>query len=409
MGLTVKRIARLRRPGRYSDGDRSRLYLQISKTGAKSWLFVYMRNGRTHYLGLGSAGTFSLAEARERARRARQLLADGNDPLAAKRAERAAIAAAEAKKLIFAEAATRYFDQHEGKWRNAKHRDQFLSSLKTYAFPTIGTIDVSAVDTALVLKVIEPIWNSKTVTANRVRQRIEAVLDWATVRSHRVGDNPARWRGHLDQVLPAKSAVARPVHHAALPYQQIGEFMAKLRAREGVSVRALEFLILTAARTAEVTGARWDEVDLNATVWTIPGRTKGGRTHRVPLSKTAVELLRNLPSEQNNEFVFIGARSGSLANEGMAQALKRMGYRDITVHGFRSTFRDWAAERTRYPNHVLELALAHSVGTAVERAYQRSDLLAQRARLMEEWARYCASPAPVASGEVVPIARGRVK
>jgi integrase len=322
MGLTVKRIARLRRPGRYSDGDRSRLYLQISKTGAKSWLFIYMRNGRTHYLGLGSANTFSLAEARERARHARQVLADGGDPLAAKRAERAALAAAEAKRMPFAEAAQRYNDQHEMKWKSAKHRDQFLSSLKTYAFPVIGSLDVAAIDTALVLRVIEPIWNSKTVTANRVRARIEAVLDWATVRGHRPPSvNPSRWRGHLDQVLPSKSAVARPVHHPALPYNQIGEFMAKLRARTGIAARALEFLILTAARTGEVTGARWDEVDLNAAVWTIPaGRMKGARQHRVPLSAAAVQLLKNLYREQANPHIFISARSGGgrLANEAMA-------------------------------------------------------------------------------------------
>jgi integrase len=364
--------------------------------------------GLTHYMGLGPLRTFSLAEARERARRARQLLADGIDPLAAKRAERAQIAAAEAKKLTFAEAATRYFDQHESKWRNAKHRDQFLSSLKTYAFPVLGSLDVSAVDTALVLKVIEPIWKEKTVTADRVRSRIESVLDWASVRDHRSGDNSARWRGHLDQVLPARSAVARPVHHPALPYAQIGEFMAKLRARAGVSPRALEFLILTAARTGEVTGATWDEIDLDNGIWTIPaGRMKGGREHRIPLSSAAIQLLEKLYREAGNPFVFIGRqKGGGLSGVGMAQALQRTGYRDVTTHGFRSTFRDWAAERTRYPNHVLEQALAHSIGK-IEGAYRRSDLFRERVGLMQQWAKFCSAPAVPPTGEVVPLRRGR--
>jgi integrase len=408
MALTVKRIARLKGPGRFPDGNRSNLYLQITPAGSRSWVFIYMRNGRTRYMGLGPLHTVTLAEARERARRARLQLLDGSDPLAAREAERAQRAAAEAKRLTFAEAAQRYNDQHESSWKNRKHADQFLSSLRTYAFPVIGNVDVASIDTALVLRVIEPIWNTKTTTANRVRSRIESVLDWAAVRSHRVGDNPARWRGHLDQVLPSKNAVARPVHHPALPYAELPAFMAKLRARAGVSPRALEFLILTAARTAEVTGATWDEIDLEAATWTVPaGRMKGGREHRIPLSSAVIQLLKALPCETDNAFIFIGGqKGGGLSGMGMSGVLQRMGYRDITVHGFRSTFRDWAAETSRYPNHVLEQALAHSIG-AIEGAYRRSDLFGPRTRLMEEWARYCASPAPGASGEVVPLRRGR--
>jgi integrase len=359
-----------------------------------------MRNGRTHYLGLGSAGAFSLAEARERARRARQLLADGIDPLAAKRAERAAKAEAEAKLLTFAEAAQRYNDAHDARWTNARYAAQFLSSLKMYAFPVIGNADVAAIDTPAVLKVIEPIWREKTVTADRVRARIEAILDWATVRGHRgAGDNPARWKGHLSEVLPARSAVARPIHHAALPYQQISEFMLKLRAREGIAPRALEFTILTAARTGEVIGATWDEIDLANATWTIPaGRMKASREHRVPLSATAVKLLNELPREQDNPFVFIGARKGGgLSGMAMVAVLQRAGYRDITVHGFRSTFR---------PNHVLEQALAHTIG-AVERAYRRGDLLTQRARLMEDWAKFCSAPAAPPDAKVLSLSRGR--
>jgi integrase len=246
---------------------------------------------------------------------------------------------------------------------------------------------VAAIDTGLVLKCIEPIWQQKTETASRVRGRIESVLDWATVRGYRTGDNPARWKGHLAEVLPARSQIQKPNHHAALPFAEVPEFVAALTKREGVAARALEFTILTAARTGEVIGARWEEIDTAAKLWTVPaGRIKGGREHRVPLSDRVLDVLRALPTERGNDFVFIGP------NMALAAVLKRMARDDITVHGFRSTFRDWAAERTNYPNHVVEMALAHVVGNKVEAAYRRGDLFDKRRRLMGEWARYCTTP-----------------
>jgi integrase len=399
--------------GRVSDGHG--LYLQITKFGVKSWILRYERAGRERYLGLGPLHTINLKAARKRAEAARVQLLDGIDPVEARRVERLARKAAADKKLTFADAAKLYFEQHEGKWTNRKHRAQFLATLKEYAFPKIGNTSIADIDTAAVLRVLEqPIeahagypagqfWKARTETANRVRQRIEAVLDWATVRAYRSGDNPARWKGHLIEVLPARSAIAKAEHHPALPWADIPAFMtAELAKKKGTAARALEFLILTAARTGEVVGATWEEIDLVAQTWTVPaGRIKGGKEHRVPLSDRAVEILRALPIEKRNPAVFISpARRGALGNMALAAVLKRMKRLDITVHGFRSTFRDWAAERTNYPNHVVEQALAHSIGSAVEAAYRRGNLFDKRVRLMADWAHYCTSPAP--EGAVVP-------
>ncbi len=402
MGLTVKRIEKLKEPGRYGDGHG--LYLQVMSATNRSWLLRFERGGRERWLGLGPLHTINLDEARERARKARQQLLDGVDPIEHRKAARATQALAEAKAVTFKEAARQYFDAHERKWKNAKHRAQFLSTLEAYAYPIIGRLPVAAIDTGLVLKVIEPIWNEKTETASRVRGRIESVLDWATVRGYRTGDNPARWKGHLGEVLPARGQIQKTNHHAALPYTEIGGFVAALRQREGVAARALEFTILTAARTNEVIGALWDEIDFAAKVWTVPaGRMKASKEHRVPLSDRALEILRDLPRETGNAFVFIGPRKGGgLSNMAMAAVLGRMDCTDITVHGFRSTFRDWAAERTNYPNHVVEMALAHTVGDKVEAAYRRGDLFDKRRRLMAEWAKYCGTkPAHAATDGTV--------
>jgi integrase len=392
MALNARQITALREHGRYGDGHG--LYLQITPSGAKSWLLRYERNGRERWMGLGPLHTVGLKEARERARRARQQLLDGLDPLEMRRAERAKAALDVTKAVTFREAATAYFDAHQAKWRNAKHRNQFISTLKEYVFPKLGKLAVADIDIGSILSVLEPIWPTKTETASRVRSRIEAILDWATVRRLRTGENPARWKGNLQHVLPARARLAKPQHHAALPYAEISTFMAALRIRDGVAARALEFTILTAARTGEVVGARWNEIDLPARTWTIPGgRMKAGREHRVALSDEAVDILKALPREDDNPFVFIGPRSGGLSNMAMAAVLRRMDRIDITVHGFRSTFRDWAAESTAFPNHVVEMALAHTVGNKVEAAYRRGDLMAKRQRLAADWAKFCFRPA----------------
>jgi integrase len=402
MNLSAKRVANLKKPGRYGDGHG--LCLQITPGGVKSWLLRYERNGRERWMGLGPLHTISLAEARERARKARGQLLDGVDPLEARRRDQSLRALDTAKAITFEQAAVAYFNAHERKWRNDKHRAQFLSTLKTYVFPKIGRLSVADIDTGRVLSCIEPIWQDKTETASRVRGRIEAVLDWVTVRGYRTGDNPARWRGHLAEVLPARGQLQKTVHHAALPFVELPAFVEALRERKGVAGRALEFTILCAARTGETIGARWDEIDLAEKTWTIPaGRIKGGREHRVPLSDRAIEILRALPTESKNPSVFIGSRRGGLSNMAMASIPKRMNRDDITVHGFRSTFRDWAAERTNYPNHVVEMALAHAVGDKVERAYRRGDLFEKRRRLMAEWARYCGTMVSTGDTAVVPF------
>lgn len=392
MRLNAKRVETLREPGRHADGDG--LYLQITPTGVKSWVLRFERNGRERMLGLGPLRDFSLKEARERARRARQQLADGLDPIDARRAERAV------PTMTFAQAAQAYAKLHEAKWTSK--RPQFIPSLRRFAFPILGDLPVAAVDIPAVLKVLEPIWSTKTDTASRVRGRIELVLDWAAASGYRPrGDNPARWRGNLAMILPAPGAVAKVEHLAALPFTEIGAFMAELRTRPGVAARALEFTILTTMRTSEVLGARWAEIDLPQRVWTVPAaRMKASRPHRVPLSEQAVALLAGLYTEADNDFVFIGVKPGrGLGATAMTEALRRMRPEGVTVHGFRSTFRDWAAEVSHFPNHVVEMALAHSIGNAVEAAYRRGDLFEKRRALMEEWAQFCAK----ADGAVVPM------
>jgi integrase len=408
--LTAKRVERTRRPGRYRDGTVKGLLLQISESGAKSWVLRYMLHGSERMMGLGSAVDFSLREARDRARSARQLLADGVDPLGAKRQRKAEAKAAAAKLLTFREATQRYFDQHEKKWTNASHREQFLTSLQTYAFPILGDIDVASIALADVLRVLEPNWNAKSVTMDRVRNRIENLVDWCVVRGHRPpGTNPARWKGHLDQVLPAVRDVAPRGHHAALAYAALPAFVAELRRQDEVAARALEFLILTTARSGEVLGATWDEIDFGAATWTVPAsRMKAKREHRVPLSPAALSLLRALPREDGNPYCFVGPKAGQgLGGMMLARLLKRMGRDGITVHGFRSAFSDWAHESTSHANHCIELSLAHSVGSDVERAYRRGDMVLKRVKLMNEWSKYCNSPAVARGGKVVPLRSGR--
>jgi len=307
--------------------------------------------------------------------------------------------------MTFDECSAAYIEAHKASWKNSKHYDQWRNTLAAYASPIFGSLPVDEVDTGLVIRALERIWNDKTETASRVRGRIESVLDWAKVRELRSGDNPARWRGHLEELLPLPRKIAKVSHHAALPYQDVGEFMAKLRSQDSAAALALEFTVLTAARTVEVIGARWTEFDLKEKIWTVPAeRMKSKREHRVPLSAAAIKVLKEMLGRDEN-FIFPGQRHGSsLSNMAMLAVLKRMDRHDLTVHGFRSTFRDWCAEATAFPSDVAEMALAHVIKNRTEAAYRRGDLFEKRRRLMDSWARYC-SKAPV-KASVTPI-KGR--
>jgi integrase len=354
--------------------------------------------GRAREMGLGPLHSVTLAEARAKAAAARKLKTEGIDPIEARRAEimrkRAAEAEAAANRVTFKEAAERYIRSHSAAWRNPKHAAQWPSSLEAYAYPIFGSVTVDLINTGLVLKAIEPIWLSKPETASRVRGRIESILDWARARGYRQGENPARWRGHLDHLLPARSRVRKVEHHPALPFADIGAFMKVLRVQHGAAARALEFTILTAARTSEVLGATWREIDLEVGVWTLPAeRMKAGRAHRVALCDEAIELLEKLRQGPTGNLVFPGAKADRpMSNMAMLMLLRRMGRGDLTAHGFRSTFRDWAAECTTHPNEVVEMALAHTIGNKVEAAYRRGDLFDRRRQLMTDWGRYCSAP-----------------
>jgi integrase len=384
--LDVQRL----QPGLHPDGGG--LYLQITPSGSRSWLFRYSLHGKEHRVGLGSARDVPLKLARQLAAQARQLRATGVDPLAQKRERRTAHLIAEAKSVTFKECAESYITAHEAGWRNPKHRQQWRSTLDTYCFPAIGALPVQAIDTDLVIKVLEPIWRNKTETASRLRGRIESILDYAKARNYRNGENPARWRGHLDMLLARPAKIAPHEHHAALSYNEVGSFMSDLRRRDSTSARCLEFLVLTAARTGEVIGATWNEVDLAARVWTIPAnRMKGNREHRIPLSDRAVEIVRLMQQRRENDFIFAGMRGGGLSNMTLLAMLRVLG-RNVTSHGFRSTFRDWAAEQTNFPREVAELALAHAIESKVEAAYRRGDLFEKRRRLMDAWSAFCSKP-----------------
>jgi len=399
--LTSRGVERAKHPGRYPCGLIRGLYLQITPAGSKSYVLRYQLRGQERWMGLGGASEFTLSEARTRARAARQLLADRIDPLVGKQAAEEAAKLAAARKLTFREAAERYFDQHAGRWRPS-HRDMFLTTLRAHAFPTLGAMDVASIDKPDILRTLEPIWKSKSVTADRTRSRIEAVLDWATVSGHRPpGTNPAKWKGHLDQVLPAARKLAPVVPLAAMSYRAVPVFVARLRALDSVAARALEFLILTAARSGEVIGACWSEIDLAEKTWTVPAaRMKSRREHRVALSPAVIELLRKLPRHDGDDLVF----GGLSARWGMRQVMQRLGQAGAaTVHGFRSAFSTWANEQTAHASHTIEISLAHNVGTETERAYRRTDLVAKRAQLMQSWATYCLTPFAKVAGDVVPL------
>jgi integrase len=386
--LSAVQVTKLKEPRYYSDGGN--LWLRVTQSGSKSWYLIYTVNGKTHQMGLGGLHKVSLDRARQKAAEARAKLGDGIDPVAERQANLDADRVAVARRVTFSEAAKSYIKAHTPTWQNAKHTAQWTNTLEKYAAPVIGDLPVAAVDTGLVMKILEPIWTTKTETATRVRQRIESVLDWATTQKLREGANPARWKGHLDNLLPAPTKVAAVQHHAALPFAEINGFVTDLRKQEGIAAKALEFLILCASRTSEVINAEWKEFDLNKGVWTIPAeRMKAKKKHVVPLSPRAVEVIKSLLSECGGQYVFHGGKAGKpLSNGGMLSLLKRMNRNDLTSHGFRSTFRDWAAEKTIFQKEVCEMALAHTIGDAVEAAYRRGDLFDKRRKLMEAWATY---------------------
>jgi integrase len=410
--LSAVEVAKAKGPAVLHDGGG--LYLRISPTGSKAWVFRFQIEGKRRDMGLGPYPDVTVAKAREKAVAHRAQSREGADPIAAKRAERQAQRLTEAKGRTFREIAEEYIGRNEAGWRNAKHRQQWRNTLATYVYPVIGDLPVAAVDAGLVVQLLDPIWATKPETASRVRGRIEAILDAATVRGYRQGPNPAQWKGNLAHILPARAKVRRVAHHAALPFDELPEFLAALRKRPGMAARALEFAILTAARTGEALGATWGEINTEAKVWTVPAaRMKAGREHRVPLSAAALDVLdrvRPLALMTDGKPdpaapVFPGPRRAlPMSNMVLLMLLRRMGREDLTAHGFRSSFSDWAAERTAYPREVVEMALAHAIGNKVEAAYRRGDLFEKRRQLTEAWGRFCTVPA--ASGDVVPMHAG---
>ena len=391
------------KPGRHADGGG--LHLLVKKSGARSWVFRYMLNGKSRDLGLSrcpeaiailqNAGNeeLTLAQARDVATIFRLKVKAGIDPIMEReniaKAKDAEIQSQKIANVLFKDVAQTYIDANEGTWRNKKHAQQWKNSLATYVYPIMGDLAVSEIETKHVLAAIEPIWKDKAETASRVRGRIETVLDAAKVRGYRNGENPARWRGHLSLILPARTKLSRG-HHKAEPYHSVPQLLAQLRSRHAVAALALEFTILTAARTGEVIGATWSEIDINKAVWAISAeRMKAGREHRVPLPRRVIEILQHVKA-LNRSHVFPGNKGGPLSQMAMSMLLRRM-KTDVTVHGFRSSFRDWAAECTGYPHEVCEMALAHVVGSKAEAAYRRGDLFEKRRRLMDDWAEHCSS------------------
>jgi integrase len=385
------------KPGRYCDGRG--LWLVVSPSGARKWVFRFTYCGRVTEMGLGGHGT-TLAEARTKADGARKIIADGKNPIEARR-ESERVAAA---KLTFGQCADALLAAKASEWRNEKHRRQWAMTLAVYAKP-LRTLPVDEVDTAAVLGVLQPLWHAKAETAFRLRGRIETVLDAARAMGHipRNEANPARWRGHLDKLLPKRQKLTRG-HHAALAYNDVPEFIGRLRERQAMAVMALEFAIFTAARSGEVLGARWNEIDLEAKVWTVPAaRMKAGRDHRVPLPGRALAILTEIAKGRTDEFVFAGQKGGKpLSGMAMEMVLRRMKVAGVTVHGFRSAFRDWCGESTSFPREIAEAALAHVAGDATERAYRRGDALEKRRTLMEAWSAFCE---PGERADVVPMKR----
>jgi integrase len=411
--LSARKIARLTEPGRYPHGRVPGLLFQKSLTGGRSWVLRYRSiDGRQRMMGLGRYELVSVELAEELAKAAWRKILNGIDPLAEKE-QRMSGGSRVPLTITFKEAATAYIDVHEAGWKSAKHADQWTATLTSYAYPFIGEKPVNEITTAYIMEILQQDYEGKTLwvglaeTGNRLRQRIEAVLDWATASGFRTGDNPARWRGHLSKLLPSHAKVAKRQHQPALDYRAIPSLMAELGKRQGVAAKALQITVLVGARTNEITKARWREIDFENKIWTVPAeRMKTSREHRVPLSPRAIEILKSLPTEAGNDFIFIGSEAGKpISNAAMHALLKRMALPSTTpgklavVHGMRSSFRDWAAECTNFPRELCEAALAHVVGDKTEKSYQRGDLLERRRKLMDAWTAYCFSP--VRTGKVV--------
>ena len=395
--LTTLKVKNLKQPGWYPDG--MGLYLQVSKTCSKSWVYRYESNGKERRKGLGSNTYTTLENARQKAQECRLLRKEGVDPIDYKKQQDAEKVLEQAKAITFKECALAYIESQKSSWRNRKHESQWRNTLETYAYPVIGDLSVQDVDIGHVLKILEPIWYEKTETASRVRQRIENVLDWAKVRKYRDGENPALWRGHLDKVLPARSKVQKIKHFEAMPYIEVPEYFRHLK-KDSLASKALAFTILTAARNGEARGTTWDEIDFNNNIWTVPeSRMKANRTHRVPLSTEAVKVLKNVLSLKTDDRVFPGLRKDQPISEAALLKLLKQDHPKLTIHGFRSSFRDWCAEQTNFPRELAESALAHTLTDRTEAAYQRGDYLEKRRELMESWASYLSEP----RGKVVSI------
>ena len=393
--LSALAVQRLTAPGMHAVGGVAGLYLCVSPSGARSWIARVNVDGKRREMGLGSFPDVSLSIAREKARAARSDTTMGIDPVAHRKEARSARQALKATQKTFADCAKAYIEAHSDSWRNAKHRAQWPATFETYVYPTMGTVLVGEVTQAHVMAVLLPIWKTKTQTATRLRGRIEQVLAWATAAGFRQGENCARWTGLLDQLLPAPGKVSEPRHHPAVRVDDMPAFIKALRQHDGLSPKALEFAVLTAARSGEVRGATWAEIDLEAAVWTVPKeRMKAGKEHRVPLNTQAIKLLEAMPRIEGTELVFPAPRGGQLSDMALTALTRRMNFRDdagrvCVPHGFRSSFRDWVFERTDYPRDLAEAALAHALENKVEAAYRRGDALERRRAMMQAWANYC--------------------
>jgi integrase len=403
--LTALQVKRLSEPGFYAVGGATGLYLKVAPGGSRSWILRAVVGSKRRDIGLGGYPDVSVASAREAAKECRAKIRHGIDPVIERKEAKAALVNAQSKELSFREAAKRCHAAKSPEFRNEKHKKDWISALERHAFPKIGNLPVSSITLPDVLRVLEPIWHEKTETATRVRQRMEAVFAWATVSKFRDGENPARWDGNLKEVLPNPSKIAKVKHHPALPWQEVGAFMTELREKKGIAPRALEFAILTAARSSEVRGMTWPELDLDAAIWTVPeDRIKAGRQHKVPLSKPAIKLLKALPRMEGTYLVFPAPRGGMLSDVALLAVVKRMGA-ECVPHGFRSTFKDWARSCTAYPDEVSELALAHVNSDSTRAAYARDELLPKRKKMMEDWAKFCETQQKVS--EVIPLRSNR--